>query len=608
MVAVLALAPLALVSPFLSGPAVATPGHLGRTATAPAGGQPDLGPNVIVFDPSMPTSEIQARVDAIAEKQVSNQFGRQRYALLFRPGSYGSPEHPLIFQVGYYTEVAGLGASPGNVTINGHVDVYNRCLPAASGASDCTALVNFWRSLSNLTINVVGAQGCRASAEFWAVSQAAPMRRVQIAGGTLSLMDYCTAGPQYASGGFIADTVAGSVTNGSQQQFLIRNSSIGRWSNAVWNQVFAGVQGAPAQSFPTPTYTTLDRNPWSREEPYLYLDDSGKYNVFVPAAQRDSRRASWQTGLGTGRSIPIRDFFIARPSDRVSTINRELASGKHLILTPGVYDIDQTIEVERADTVVLGLGLATLTARHGVVAMSVAGVPGVDIAGLIFDAGSTTSPVLLRVGPGHGRHGRGNPDDPTALQDVFFRIGGPHVGKATVSLVVNSNDVILDDIWAWRADHGTGVGWTLNSAATGVVVYGDDVTATGLFVEHYQKYEVIWRGERGRTVMFQNEMPYDAPDQGAWRHGDALGYAAYKVADSVRTHEAWGLGSYIYTNVDPTLHASRAIEVPRTAGVRMHDLLTVSLAGAGTIDHVVNDTGGRVTPTYLGPSTVVTYP
>ena len=599
---------MALVSSFLSGAAVATPGRLQQAAVAPLNGKPDLGPNVVVFDPSMPTSEIQARVDAIAEKQVSNQFGRQRYALLFRPGSYGSPQHPLVFQVGYYTEVAGLGASPGNVTINGHVDVYNRCLPATPGASDCTALVNFWRSLSNLTINVVGAQGCRASAEFWAVSQAAPMRRVQIAGGTLSLMDYCTAGPQYASGGLIADTVAGSVTNGSQQQFLIRNSSIGRWSNAVWNQVFAGVQGAPAQSFPTPTYTTLDRNPWSREEPYLYLDDSGKYNVFVPAAQRNSRGASWQTGHVTGRSIPIRDFFIARPSDRVSTINRELALGKHLILTPGVYDIDQTIKVERADTVVLGLGLATLTARNGVVAMSLAEVPGVDIAGLIFDAGPVTSPVLLQVGPGHGRHGRSNPDDPTVLQDVFFRIGGPHVGKATVSLVVNSNDVILDDIWAWRADHGTGVGWTLNTASTGVVVNGDDVTATGLFVEHYQKYEVIWRGERGRTVMFQNEMPYDAPDQGAWRHGHTLGYAAYKVADSVRTHEAWGLGSYIYTNVDPTLHASSAIEVPRTAGVRMHDLLTVSLAGAGTIDHVVNDTGGPVTPTYLGPSTVVTYP
>ena len=117
--------------------------------------------------------------------------------------------------------------------------------------------------------------------------------------------------------------------------------------------------------FPTPTYTTLDRNPWSRAEPYLYLDDNGGYNVFVPAAQRDSRGTSWQDGHVAGRSIPIGDFFIARPSDRSSTINRELALGKHLILTPGVYGVDQTIKVERADTVVLGLGLATLTGGTG---------------------------------------------------------------------------------------------------------------------------------------------------------------------------------------------------------------------------------------------------
>src|SRR5690242_7662065 len=114
----------------------------GGTASAAS---PDLGPNVKVFDPSMPTSEIQATVDAIAQEQVSNQFGTQRYALLFKPGTYGSAAHPLRFQVGYYTEVAGLGASPRDVTINGHIDVYNRCL----GPNNCIALVNFWRSLSD---------------------------------------------------------------------------------------------------------------------------------------------------------------------------------------------------------------------------------------------------------------------------------------------------------------------------------------------------------------------------------------------------------------------------------------------------------------------------
>ena len=98
------------------------------TAPLQPAGAPDLGPNVTVFDPSMPTADIQAAVDAIRDKQVDNEMGTDRYALLFRPGVYGSVAEPLMIQVGYYTDVAGLGASPGDVTINGHVDVYNRCL------------------------------------------------------------------------------------------------------------------------------------------------------------------------------------------------------------------------------------------------------------------------------------------------------------------------------------------------------------------------------------------------------------------------------------------------------------------------------------------------
>jgi hypothetical protein len=571
----------------------------GVAAAAPAG--PELGPNVLVFDPGMPQSDIQAAVDAVARQQVDNEMGTRRYALLFKPGVYGSAANPLKFQVGYYTEVAGLGRSPGDVTINGSVDVFNRCL----APDNCIALVNFWRSLSNLTINPAGGAGCRANTEFWAVSQAAPLRRVRITGNT-TLMDYCTAGPQYASGGFIADSaVSASIVNGSQQQFYTRDSSIGGWSNGVWNQVFSGVTGAPAQSFPKPPYTTLATTPVSKERPYLYVDGSGAYNVFVPGVQRDSAGTTWQAGTTPGRSLPLRSFFVAHPSDSIAEIDSALAQGRNLLLTPGVYDVAHSIAVRRAGTVVLGLGLPTLTAQHGAVPLTVADVPGVDIAGLTIDAGPVESPALLRVGTPHGES---RPGDPTALQDVFFRIGGPHLGKARVSLEVDSDRTILDDIWAWRADHGTGVGWTQNTADTGVVVNGDDVTATGLFVEHYQKYNVIWNGERGRTVFFQNELPYDAPDQAAWQHDGVNGWAAYKVADRVRTHEAWGLGSYIYTNVDPSLHATNAFEVPRTPGVRMHDLLTVSLNKAGTIDHVVNGVGDPVTPAYQGPSDVVAYP
>src|SRR5262245_21341472 len=244
------------------------------TPAAEAAPAPGFGPNVTVFEPSMPVEQIQATLDAAHAQQVDAEMGTARQAFLFAPGTYGTAEHPLQLKVGYYTEIAGLGASPDDVVINGKVEVYNRCL-ADGGTSNCLALVNFWRTISNLSINIdaAGQDGCRASANFWAVSQAVSMRRLDVRGGTLSLMDYCTAGPQYASGGFIADSRLPAVTNGSQQQWLTRNSEVAGWSNAVWNQVFAGVVGAPDESsFPNPPYTTLDTTPVSREKPYLFRD------------------------------------------------------------------------------------------------------------------------------------------------------------------------------------------------------------------------------------------------------------------------------------------------------------------------------------------------
>ncbi|WP_408665297.1 adenylyl cyclase [Jatrophihabitans sp.] len=590
----------------------------GSAPPGAAAGQPDLGPNAYVFDPSMPLAEIQQAVDAVAAEQIANQFGSQRYALLFKPGSYGTADHPLNFAVGYYTEVAGLGASPDDVVINGSVYVRNQC-----GDSGCIALNNFWRSLSNLTINVTNPDfGCYTG-EFWAVSQAAPMRRVHVNGLT-TLMDYCT-GPSFASGGFIADSrLDGTVVNGSQQQFYVRNSSVGSWTNGVWNQVFSGVAGAPAQCFPAQPscggpYTTLATTPVSREKPYLYVDGSGQYQVFVPAARRDSAGTSWSGGTPAGRSIPLSDFFVARPSDSVQEINSQLARGKNLLLTPGGYDIDRTITVKRAGTVVLGLGFATLTATGGAVAMSVADVPGVDIAGLLIDAGPVNSPALLRIGTRHAaggaareHNGWSDPANPTGLQDVFFRIGGPHPGKASVSLEVNSDHVVLDDIWAWRADHGSGVGWTQNTADTGVIVNGDHVTATGLFVEHYQKFQVIWNGAYGTDVFFQSELPYDVPSQAAWMSSPStLGYAAFKVTDSAEHFTGYGMGTYSFFNQGVDIFASHAYEVP-TSGVELHDLLTIFLDpanGKGGILNVVNDTGGPSTIANPDvPVTVVAYP
>jgi hypothetical protein len=578
---------------------------------------PDFGPNVIVFDPSMPVSQIQATADAIYAQQVSNEMGTNRYALLFKPGTYGTDIQPLQLKVGYYTEVVGLGASPNDVVINGKVEVYNRCF-GSGGTSDCHALVNFWRTLSNLSINVnsLGQDGCRASANFWAVSQAAPMRRVYISGANVSLMDYCTAGPQFASGGFIADSNLPTVINGSQQQWLTRNSQVTNWSNAVWNQVFAGVEGAPSDaSFPSPPYTTLDRTAISREKPFVFLDPNGNYNVRVPSAQTSTRGITWAAGMTPGRTIPLRDFFVATPSTTWHEINSVLARGMNLLLTPGVYDVARSIVVKRADTVVLGMGHATLTAVDGAVPLKVADVPGVVVAGVTIDAGSVESSVLLRVGKrnGHVNPKKSDPSDPTTLSDVYFRVGGPHVGKARVALEVNSDNVLIDHTWVWRADHGVeGLSdterWNTNIGRNGVVVNGDNVTATGLFVEHFQQYNTVWNGENGVTILYQNELPYDPPSQADWMHDGVEGWAGYKVGDQVKTHHLYGGGVYVFNRNDPSIHTENGFEVPNTPGVQLHHVMTVNLS-AGTIDHVVNGVGGPADTSRIGsPVYVVDYP
>jgi hypothetical protein len=576
--------------------------------------QPNFGQNVYIFDPTMEQSQIQATVDAIANQQVSNQFGTQRYALLFEPGTYGSSAAPLNFQVGYYTAVAGLGASPNDVVINGSIDVYNQCF-----SGSCLALVNFWRSLSNLTINVTNPTfGCHTG-EFWAVSQAAPMRRVKINGLT-TLMDYCS-GPSFASGGFIADSEFNNsaVTNGSQQQWLIRNSKLDGWTNGVWNQVFSGVVGAPAQCFPVQSscggpYTTIATSPVTREAPYLYIDSDGDYNVFVPSAQANSVGTTWASGATPGFSIPIRRFFIAQPTDSAEEINEALDSGKNLILTPGVYNLERTIKVTPPHTVVLGLGFPTLIPENGSVSMKVSQGEGMLISGIIFDAGTMTSPALLQVGSGRrGSSDNEEASDPTALHDVFFRIGGAAAGSATISLVVNSDNVILDDIWAWRADHGNGVGWNSNTADTGVIVNGDNVTAYGLFVEHYQKYEVIWNGNGGTDIFFQNEMPYDPPSQAAWMEAPGInGWAAFKVDSAVTSFSGYGMGSYSFFNKGVSIYAANAFEVPTTLPASsLHDLFTIflSTSGSGGILNVINNTGGSSTIANPdAPVTVVSYP
>ena len=563
-----------------------SPGVAALKSSGPSG-TVDLGPNVSVFDPNMPESAIQSTLDQVFRAQETNQFGAQRNAILFRPGSYS-----VNANIGFNTQIAGLGLLPDDVAIKGYVR-------AEADWFHDNGTCNFWRSAENMLVIPPPPE----RRDRWAVSQAAPFRRMHVQGE----LQLDPRGHGWSSGGFIADTkVDSEVSSGSQQQYLSRNSEFGFWSGSVWNMVFAGVAGAPTPHFPNPSHTVADLTPVVREKPFLCVDRAGNYQVFVPAMRLNATGTSWSGKNPAGTVLPISRFFIVKAGATARDINAALADGKNLLITPGVYHLDQTIDVTRADTVVLGLGFATFVPDNGVVAMKVADVDGVKLAGLLFDAGPVSSPVLVEIGT--PRSTIDHAADPVSLHDVFMRVGGAGPGKAALGLRVNSNNVLIDDIWLWRADHGDGVGWNVNTADNGLIVNGNNVTAYGLFVEHFQKYNVTWNGNGGRTFMFQNEMPYDPPDQQSWMNGPNRGYPAYKVADAVTTHEAWGVGSYCYFATDPSIVSDHGFEVPDKPGVKIHDALTVSLGGKGTITNVVNAAGGPAEGHKTIPSYLAEYP
>lgn len=536
----------------------------GASATAPA-----FGPNVFVFSPSMSMSTIQTQIDTIYAQQYNDQFDPNRYTFMFLPGHY-----TLNVSVGYYMQVLGLGQSPDDVVITGYVRSIDRVN---------TSTLNFWRGVENLSIVPQAGQ-----ADVWAVAQGGTFRRVHVQGG-LALADAGTA-----SGGFLGDSkVDGTVTSGSQQQWFSRNTQWGNWSGGVWNMVFSGVVMAPSGTWPGSPFSVIPSTPLVQEKPYLFVDSGGDYSVQVPALRTSSQGTDWSSGTTAGTTLSLSQFYLAQPTtDTDATMNAALARGLNLLLAPGVYHLASSLQVSRADTVVLGLGLATLVADTGTPAMTIADVDGVRVGGIIFDAGATSATTLLEVGS--GQTSSNHSQDPTSLYDIFCRVGGGTPGTASSCVTINSNDVVGDNLWLWRADHGAGVGWTANVSANGLIVNGDRVTMYGLAVEHFQEYQTIWSGNGGQVYFYQSEMPYDPPMQSLWMNGASNGYASYKVASTVTTHSALGLG--VYCAFRQPVVADDAFEAPTAAGVGLHHLVTVWLDGAAgsSINHVLNATGGAV--------------
>ncbi len=544
---------------------------------------PDFGPNVAIFSPSTPSATMQSTINRVYAIQQHNEFGPQRNAFLFLPGNYH-----LDIPIGFYTEVAGLGPTPDATHISGNVHA-DASLPHNNAT--CT----FWRAIENLAVTPLG--GDTPGTMQWAVSQAVPMRRLHILG---SLVLHQHHG--WASGGWMSDTlVDGSVDSGSQQQWISRNSDWKSWTGANWNMVFVGDPHAPANSWPNPPYTTIADTPIVREKPFLEVDAANHWSLHVPALLHNSAGITWNHAPASpDRIIPFSHIYIAHPdSDTATTINAQLARGKDLLLAPGIYDLDEPLRVTHPNTVVLGLGFATLHPTRGNAAFTTADADGIILAGLLIDAGPQLSPVLVQIGPHNStaRHDR----DPISLSDIFFRVGGAGIGRANINLEINANDTLVDHTWIWRADHGTGVGWTKNLSNNGLVVNGNHVTIYGVFVEHHQQFQVLWNGDHGRTYFYQSEIPYDPPNQAAYSSapGSAAapqvdGWASYKVANTVTDHQAWGLGIYsVFTY--PNVFLSHAIEAPTTPNVRFHDMIAVCLETRGGIRHIINNTGPATT-------------
>ena len=534
---------------------------------------PDFGTNVLIFDPSMPG--IQERIDAVFQRQERSQFGAGRQAYLFKPGQYR-----LDVQLGFYMQVLGLGQTPDAVAITGAVR------SKANWLGQHNATCNFWRTVENLAVTPT----LDSDVNVWAVSQGVAMRRTHVR-GALNLSD-----GGWSSGGFLADSkIDGRVNSGSQQQWLSRNAEWGSWTGGSWNMVFVGTVNPPAGAWPAAPYTVIEKTPIIREKPYLFIDEQGRYFVRVPSLQTNGTQGiTWAKGITPGTTLSLDRFYLAHPGqDTAASINAALARGEQLLLTPGIYHLEDCLHVTRPGTVVLGLGYPTLIADQGTACLKLADVDGLSVGGIIFEAGPQHSANLLEVGePGSAAAHRA---DPTFLYDIYCRAGGASVGTVDCMVTINSRDVVGDNFWLWRADHGAGAAWNANKNKNGLVVNGENVVLYGLFVEHSQEYQTIWNGNGGRVYFYQSELPYDPPAPDAWRHGDTIGYASYKVSDQVTTHEAWGLGVYCVFYKAPIV-AENAIETPSAPGVRLHHMIILRLNGVpgSGIRHVINGTGDSV--------------
>jgi hypothetical protein len=509
----------------------------------------------------------------------------------YDPGGSGSASSPSAnaIELGFYSHIGGLGKVPGEVKLGA---IFTR--PHLSGGANATC--TFWRSVENVSV-------LRDFA--WTVSQSTSARRMQIEGTSKYISDI-GANNFWGSGGFIADTRYTSVRPnwGGQQQWYTRNADFPTGSSAMggsYNMVWQGCKNPPNADA---INSVVPNTPVIREKPFLFIDDDKEYKVFVPAWQMDRAGLSWsETSMGKGKVQDLlTDWYVAKEGDTDVEVNSALKAGKNIFFTPGHYALNAPIQVNRKNAILLGAGIASVTLepteknKWGCIYAD--DKDGIIIAGLLMDSlNSTTYQIRIGAELADANHAK----NPILLTDITCRVGGVQSKNIQIhtAMQINSNNVVGDHFWLWRADHGSqpggGVRWVRDRCKNGLIVTGDDVTLYALFTEHFQEYEVLWLGERGRTYFFQNEPPYDAPNQGAWSSQDGRidGFAAFKVANTVKNHHSVGMGSYaVFTGTDGKVNKQNGFEIPNTPNVKLEKMVTTRFSGPGNIQNVINGTGG----------------
>lgn len=546
----------------------------------------------------------------------------------------------------------GLGETPEDVEFRGSLGVY--CLPANTDNPDVGSLDTFWRSAENFTSNtsflpgpkgkpsvpiVAKGIGVKKSLKppfttlyplptldgdispqqgmLWAVSQAAPLRRIRVKHNLhLSLGNNC------ASGGFMSNVDVGeAVLFGSQQQFCVRNCACESKTGGAWSMVLMGCTSQRSRHG-----DWVGRRPQIVDEPhpsggvfiekpFLFLDENQSLYLGIPSAQSGTNGTNHEPLSSLERVVVDNKDYVKvfSPEDKVAVVQEAANRGVHIVLCPGIYNWGKTLVISKHHQVVLGLGMATIQAPgDGPCIMVQSRVHGVRLSGVALEA----SVISKFIYEGSTLLQWGTPNDigrtptkesssqPSAIHDLYCFVGGRRTErtvKVQCMVRIFSSNVIGDNLWLWRADHCL---LMQNEAAnkpelseyhvttegecqceTGLEVYGDSVTIYGLAGEHTTGDIVSWHGRHGRVYFYQSELPYDVT--GAKYSQDTCGYRVNIGADH---HVAKGVGVYSYFRDCPNVEVKSAVSHHALFG-SYSNVFTVWLNGFSGLKSVINGEG-----------------